>query len=621
MSILAVAATFAGDPDPRLSLTARDMLAALPGWTPDGCAVAAGQGAALGIGKLVVSRRQGHATQPLVDAESGLHLVADLRLDNRDELAPRFGLAATATDAEILLAGYRRLGAEVVPHLIGDYAFVVWNDRTRRLFAARDPYGTRPLVYRQLPDLLLVASDVEQILAVDPSARVVDDVAVVDWLLVRWRFDERSFFAPITHLTAGSQLEAGAGGVRVTRWWRPTPPGPAIRDERAGLAEFRAVFTRAVADRLVTDHPVLTHLSGGYDSSVVSVVAGQVAGAPGLRAVGAVHPGLSCDEAPLMQATAALLPFPFEPWDGTVADLSDLTAPVLAGPGLRAPRSNGTNGDLAIARREGARVILSGVGGDGLHPHFPLVGDFIAQRRWSLFLRATVLAEGASWARRRRLSREALKQILPAPIRQGWQRFRHHPQAPAWLAPRFAGEALAPLPDREDFRATLGHGGTARWHEWRRPVSLELMRSEQRLAAEAGIEYRSPFLDLRVAAVVDRLPLSLWRPPRYHQRLHAIAYADLLPPGLRGPRRKTVFSPAVVHRFQASQGAIERLLTAPSPKFRHYVAGEPISTVRTLMASLATAGGGADASVIKAIWQDAALVWRQAALAAWLEIV
>jgi asparagine synthase (glutamine-hydrolysing) len=613
MSILAVVATFTDDPG--RAGDARRMLQALPGWAPDGLAVEEAAGAALGFGKLVVSRQQGHGAQPLRDREAGLVLVADVRIDNRDELGPRFGLPASATDAEIVLAGYRQLGPALVPLLVGDFAFVVWDERQRKLFAARDTFGARPLVYRVLGDRVLVASDVEQILAVDPSARVVDDAAVVDYLMYRCWSYERTFFEPIKQLPAGSQLVAGAGAATVSRWWTPAPPGPPIRDPREGLQEFRRVFARAVSDRLVSQHPIVVHLSGGYDSSVIALVAGQLGAAAPMRAVGWVHPGLPCDESPLINATASRLPYPYEPADGTVPDLRDFTAPALAGPGVRVPRTNGTVGDLDIARREGARVVLSGLGGDALHPQMTLIKDFVAQREWSL-LRAILLAPDDSWAHRVRLTKRALKLFVPDSIRRWRARRAPGPSFP-WLAERFQAQARDAAPAAEDHSGLLGHGGSTRWYEWRRPLSVALFRNEQRAAAEAATEYRCPFLDLRLAAVVDRLPLSLWRPPRYSRRLHALAYADILPSELRVRRPKTVFDTVVGHRVRHAKHSIEPLLNVPAAKVRTYLRGEPMEMVQTVLRK----EWSHSEPLPMGFWKDAALVWGLATLEAWLQIV
>src|SRR4051794_35842705 len=87
--------------------------------------------------------------QPLIGGEGRYVLVADLRLDNRQELAEILRIpspqARMLSDAAILLAAIERWEEACVEHLVGDFAFALWDDKHRRLFLARDAIGQRPL--------------------------------------------------------------------------------------------------------------------------------------------------------------------------------------------------------------------------------------------------------------------------------------------------------------------------------------------------------------------------------------------------------------------------------------------------------------------------------------------
>ncbi len=628
MSTLAVVATFAAriDEGNSLSAVAHKMMDAVPARAPDGIGVAAAPGAALGFGRLVVSRQQGHALCPLEDRAAGLTVVADVRIDNRDDLKARWRLPADATDTEIVLRGYEREGDTMVAHLIGDFAFAVWDARKQRLFAARDPFGVRPLVYRVAGDRLLVASDVEQILAVDPSARVVDETMVVDWLMYQRRSVELTFFAPIKNLAPGCTLIATrAGDVKLTPWWRPHRP-QRFRDEREAFENFRMVFARAVKDRLLTDHPVLVHLSGGFDSTVAAIVAGQVNPGVSLRAVGAVHPGLDCDESVYMNATAAQLPYPHEWWDGTKPDLVDLERPYLAGPGLRIPRTNGTAKDYEIAKREGARVVISGHGGDAFHPVWQVVRDCAREGRWDLVARSTILSRNQPWRARRGLTLSAAKLFTPPWARRFKRAMRPTKSAPEWLAPRL--REIAPLTatdvaaTREGLIPIVGWAGAFRLDDSLRPVAVEAVANEQRGLGDAAAECRCPFLDVRVLSAADDMPLPVWRPPHYRWRLHALAYADVLPAQVQARKRKTLFGAAVINRSRAAAPSMHHLL-AGQPNVARFLGVPVVDVVQSrLPASGPQAisepevrGGPADS------WMDSALIWNLATLEAWLRLL
>ena len=90
----------------------------------------------------------------------GLVVVADARIDGRSELLRRLAdcghqLPATASDAELVGAAFRAWGEECPGHLLGDFAFAVWDARERRLFCARDHFGVKPFYYARAGDGLV----------------------------------------------------------------------------------------------------------------------------------------------------------------------------------------------------------------------------------------------------------------------------------------------------------------------------------------------------------------------------------------------------------------------------------------------------------------------------------
>ena len=91
--------------------------------------------------------------QPLSVAGGTAVLVADARLDNRDELAGLLDISTTdraiMSDTDILVRAWERWGDDCVPRLLGDFAFIVWDARNQRVFCARDPLGRRPLHYHR----------------------------------------------------------------------------------------------------------------------------------------------------------------------------------------------------------------------------------------------------------------------------------------------------------------------------------------------------------------------------------------------------------------------------------------------------------------------------------------
>ena len=86
--------------------------------------------------------------QPLIDEAVGLCITFDGRIDNREELKTLLDINGSdlisVSDPRLVLAAYRKWGEACPEHLLGDFAFAIWDERQRRLFCARDFLGVRP---------------------------------------------------------------------------------------------------------------------------------------------------------------------------------------------------------------------------------------------------------------------------------------------------------------------------------------------------------------------------------------------------------------------------------------------------------------------------------------------
>src|SRR5690349_3439820 len=124
------------------------MLAALAQRGPDGAGQWIAGAAGLGQRMLWTTPESLHESQPLRNRRGDLVLTTDARLDNRPELIAALGLGnrppGQLSDGELLLAAYERWGEQCPGHLLGDFAFAIWDERRRILFAARDHLGIKP---------------------------------------------------------------------------------------------------------------------------------------------------------------------------------------------------------------------------------------------------------------------------------------------------------------------------------------------------------------------------------------------------------------------------------------------------------------------------------------------
>src|SRR5689334_19897333 len=127
------------------------MLSSQVMYGPDAVAQWSDEGVALGRQLMRLLPEDAFDRQPLHGGQGRFVLVADLRLDNREELIRGLGVgpehARTLCDAGVLLAAIERWGDSAIERLIGDYAIALWDRTERRLVLARDPLGQRPLHY------------------------------------------------------------------------------------------------------------------------------------------------------------------------------------------------------------------------------------------------------------------------------------------------------------------------------------------------------------------------------------------------------------------------------------------------------------------------------------------
>lgn len=115
------------------------------------------------------------------EEEGDLVLVADARLDQRDRLVAKFGADGRQSDGRLLLRAYREWGVRCVEHLIGDFAFALWDRSRQTLFCARDHFGVRPFYYAELPGHgLFFGSEIKALLEIPTMPRRLNETRVAN---------------------------------------------------------------------------------------------------------------------------------------------------------------------------------------------------------------------------------------------------------------------------------------------------------------------------------------------------------------------------------------------------------------------------------------------------------
>jgi asparagine synthase (glutamine-hydrolysing) len=215
---------------------------------------------------------------------SGLQLYGEVRLDGREALAGQLrdaGLAADPRDdTALVLAAYRAWGENMLPRLLGDYAFAVWDPERRLLFCARDPFGVKPFYYAGNAEGFTASSSLTSVRREAGIGSQLDESSIVSFL--RWGVVvdvAATSFAAIRRLPPGHLLRVNQDGSAsdAVRWWNfPDPPPLRLRDDREYLDGMREMAGQAVLDRLRSTHGAIL-MSGGVDSTGLAAAARRFA--------------------------------------------------------------------------------------------------------------------------------------------------------------------------------------------------------------------------------------------------------------------------------------------------------------------------------------------------------
>ena len=213
------------------------------------------------------------ARQPMCDA--GLALVFNGEIYNfralRDTLIAQGYAFSRDSDTEVLLRAYQHWGDEMVQHLRGSFAFVIWDSQRERLFMARDRFGEKPLFLYEDGGGLFFASEAKALLRIPQCKAKVDVTAVWDYLAYRYVPAPKTLFSGIRKLMPGTTAVWERGQLTERRYWsapdgHAAPLGQARPDV---VQDFLARLDGAVKLQMVSDVPFGAFLSGGLDSSMI----------------------------------------------------------------------------------------------------------------------------------------------------------------------------------------------------------------------------------------------------------------------------------------------------------------------------------------------------------------
>ena len=236
----------------------------------------------VGLGHLMLhtTPESMHETLPLKNASGDLVITADARIDNREELFEALGIPhpehSRMPDSAIILKAYEKWGEDCPSHLLGDFAFAIWDVAQRRLFCARDHYGSKPFFYYRSSRFFIFATAIKALFALPHVPRRMSEVGIVNFLVPFLSVGENTFYERVFRLPPANAMVVTPVGVDIRQYWfLEQVPNLYLRSDQEYLEAFQEIFFKAVRSRLRSVRPVGILLSGGLDSGSVACVAAR----------------------------------------------------------------------------------------------------------------------------------------------------------------------------------------------------------------------------------------------------------------------------------------------------------------------------------------------------------
>lgn len=239
----------------------------------------------LGCGIQYITKESQKEILPVYSKYKGLAVTADAIIDNRQELFSIFDVseeeAKHIADSKLILMSYEKWGHDCPKHLVGDFAFAIWDEENNELFCARDHVGARTFYYYYSENVFSFCTVMKPLLthnsnSTDLNERWITDFLALDGIQHEFECNE-TIYKDIFQLPPSCSMVVSSNSIRINKYWNPIKDIKPLRldtDEEYEEA-FRKVLGEAVNCRLRSINEVGIMLSGGLDSSSIACMAAK----------------------------------------------------------------------------------------------------------------------------------------------------------------------------------------------------------------------------------------------------------------------------------------------------------------------------------------------------------
>ncbi len=288
-------------------------------------------------------------------------------IELREELKSKAIRFETQSDTEVIIRMYQVHGNECVDLLNGMFSFIIYDIAEGKLLIARDHFGIKPLYWYQDKQKILFASEIKAILAHPEIKAAPNFKSIQEYLTFQFILDEETMFDNIRKIKPGHlrEIDLKTMEMKLHCYWEPNFKLDPYHTEEYFIEELKNILDETIRIQLRSDVPVGTYLSGGLDSSLVTMLASKYYGKPLKTFTGAFREGPQFDESIYARIVAEAAGAEFFLTYATEKEFVDLMPKLIyyldepvAGPGLFPQYI------VSKLASENVTVCLGGQGGD-----------------------------------------------------------------------------------------------------------------------------------------------------------------------------------------------------------------------------------------------------------------
>ncbi len=494
-------------------------------------------------------------------------------LELRQELVQQGYQFRTHSDTEVILKAYQAYGKDAIARLNGMFAFLLYDRDQQEVIAARDHFGIKPLYFFRDRDKTVFASEIKAILAHPEVAAVPNFSALQQYLTFQFVLAEQTLFDGVEKVLPGHYLvfHLREYSYRTVKYWEPGFKVDRHHTEDFFVYELQRLLEDTVKIQLRSDVPLGAYLSGGMDSSIVTLLAARHGSAALQTFTGAFHEGKAYDETPYARMVAEQAGARMHLIYPTETDFIDLLPKLIyhldepvVGPGLFPQYM------VSRLASEHVKVVLGGQGGDEIFGGYTryLVAYLEQALKGEIYEKND---EGDHFVGLQELapSLPALRQYVPL-MRQFWKKEVFAPMDRRYFHLIDRSESALELYtqdfrqayDREAvfgaFQRIFNHPDTTSYFNKMTHFDMfgslpGLLQVEDRVSMAVSLESRVPLLDRRIVDLIASMPASMKFRGGEMKYILKKAAKTILPPAILNRTDKMGF-PVPLHQW-AKQGA------------------------------------------------------------------